>query len=106
MRQAEIDQVYADLAKHEKEIYDHNEAIINAIGKTAMKHFNAIMDGSTVTEKIEIVNEPRGTNQNESYGPFKAVWVDQRTGYICDNYYGHIYAKFGPDKWLKIPYEC
>lgn len=106
MTEEQIRKVYDDLAKYEKEVFDHNTNIINSFGKTASKHFKNLLDFCNVTEKIEMVDKPNGDKQNESYGMFKNVHVDQWSfGTEGDSYEGYIYAN-AKGQWIKIPFSC
>lgn len=102
----EMKQIYADLAEHEYEIVEHNKKIIEGFGKNAKSDFIDLLDSVDVTEKIEFVEKPKGDKQNESYGIFKNVYVEQwSTGMEGDSYSGFIYS-FVKNKWIKIPYSC
>ena len=106
MTDEQINKVYDDLAEYYKEISEHNTALINSFGKTASKHFKDLLDFCDVTEKIELVDKPNGDKQNESYGIFKNVHVDQwSTGMEGDSFAGFIYANV-KGQWIKVPYSC
>ena len=106
MTDEQIEKVYDDLAKYYAEISDHNTKLINSFGKTASKHFKDLLDFCDVTEKIELVDKPNGDKQNESYGMFKNVYVDQwTTGMEGDSFAGFIYANV-KGQWIKVPYSC
>lgn len=101
-----IEKAYADLAKYEKEICDHNDSLIKSFGKTARKHFIDLLNFCNVTKKIELVDKPNGDKQNESYGMFKNIHVDQwSVGMEGDSYEGFIYANV-KGRWIKIPHSC
>jgi len=98
---------YEDMAKYESEVSEHNKTLIKSIGKYANRHFKNLLDYCDVTGKIEVVDKPYGSNQNEKYGCFKEVWVHQwSVGWEGDSFEGYIYAKFDSDKWIKVPYSC
>lgn len=100
-----VDQVYAELVKWEREVDDHNNAIID--GLNAQDDFKELIELCRITDKIEFVTEPCGTHQIESYVSFHQVRVDQwSTGTEGDTFSGHIYAQIHDGRWLKIPYEC
>lgn len=103
-----IEKVYKELAEWEQEVYEHNKQLINSISKTAWKHYLRVIEYCRVDVKIEIVDTPKGTLQtNEKHGPFLKIYVDQwGVGMEGDSFEGHIYAKYQPDKWLKIRYSC
>lgn len=101
-----IKKVYEDLAKYHTEISEHNTKLITSFGKTATKHFKDLLDFCDVTDKIELVENPKGDKQHESYGMFKNVYVEQwSTGMEGDSYAGYIYANV-KGQWIKIPYSC
>lgn len=101
-----IREVYDSLAAYESEIIEHNKKLLKNICKTAFIWFNSLIEGCEVTEKIEFVDKPDGSNCNETHGIFKEVWVRQWTGYFGDDYTGFIYARLKDNRWLKIPYSC
>ena len=102
----EMRQIYADLAEYEAEVVEHNSKLIESFGKTAKSDFIDLLDFVDVTEKIEFVNKPKGSRQNESHGIFKNVYVEQwSTSMDGDSYSGFIYT-FVNNKWIKIPYSC
>jgi len=102
----QIRKVYDGLAEYYKEISDHNAALINSFGKTASKHFKDLLDFCDVTGKIELVDKPNGDKQNESYGMFKNVHVDQwSVGMEGDSFAGYMYANV-KGQWIKVPYSC
>ena len=91
--------------KHNKEIM---EQVVAKVGNKALEDFKELMQLANVTGKLEIVSEPGGeVAQNESYGVFTEVWVDQRSvGMEGDSFEGFVYGKFADAEWLKIPYSC
>lgn len=92
---------------YEKEIENHNNSILAGISGTARPDFINICHDCNVTGKIQILDQPKGINQDEEYGIFTEIYVDQGSvGDSGDSFAGCIYAKFGENKWLKIPYEC
>ena len=102
----EMKQIYADLAMRDAEIVDYNNKLIESFGKNAKEDFKALLDFADVTEKIEFVKKPKGDRQNEAYGIFKNVYVEQwGTSMEGDSYSGNIYT-FVKNKWIKIPYSC
>lgn len=106
MTDEQIKKVYDDLAECEYQINEHNNKIINSFGNHAMKHFINMLEYCNVTEKIELVDKPNGDKQNESYGMFKNVHVDQWTvGTEGDSFAGYIYANV-KGQWIKVPYSC
>jgi len=100
------DKMYAEIAKAEKEEHEANMKLLseNGIPNEALKN---LLDGCGLNGKLEIVNEPAGTDQDESDEFFKQIFVEQRTtGMDGDSFAGFIYGNFGKDKWLKVPYYC
>ena len=65
-----------------------------------------MLDGCFCNGKIEKVGKPSGDKQNEEFGIFKDIHVDQWTvGTEGDSFNGHIYARV-KNQWYKIPYYC
>jgi len=106
MTQEQIDKVYADLAAYEKEIADHNEQVLKTLGKKAQNDFEELMDCCNVTEKIKLVDAPKGSDNKEHCGVFKNVHVDQwTTNMEGDSYAGFIYANV-KGQWIEVPFSC
>ena len=100
------DKIYAEIAKAEKEEHEANMKLLEENGIPA-EDFKNLLDYCNLTGKIEVVQKPKGDNQNEKFGIFKQVFVDQwSVGMEGDSFAGFIYGKFDKSKWLKIPYEC
>lgn len=98
---------YNEIDKYENEVYENNKNIVESISSNARYYYKKVIDGCDVFKKIEIVSAPKGENQNESFGCFKEVWVDQwSVGMEVDSFEGFIYARYETDKWIKIPYSC
>jgi|TARA_R110001632_G_scaffold104876_1_gene214018 hypothetical protein len=109
------EQNYSDamdaLLEYENERLEHNTKIIASIiaevGNETLKSYEDILDGCSVTDKLQIVDKPEGDNNDESFGIFKEVWVDQwSVGDSGDSFEGFIYGRFAKQKCLKIPYAC
>lgn len=84
----------------------YNKALVKEVG-ISKKDFECLIDGCTVTGKIEIVSYCRGRDNDQKYKTIKRVFVDQRSyGMEGDSFVGEIYAEFKENKWLKVPYEC
>lgn len=93
-------------AEYREEISANNTNLINSFGKTASKYFKDLLEFCDVTGKIELVDKPDGDKQNESYGMFKDVHVDQwSTVMEGDSFAGYIYANVN-GQWIKVPYSC
>lgn len=102
----QIKKVYYDLAEYEYQINEYNNKIINSFGKTSIKHFIDMLEYCNVTGKIELVDKQNGDKQNENYGMFKNIHVDQWTvGMEGDSFAGYIYANV-KGQWIKVPYSC
>lgn len=107
-----LDEIYAEIEKLEKDVYNHNQSVLEEIEITfnfdsIKEDFIELIDFVDVTNKIEIVNKPNGQEQHEKCGVFTKIFVDQwSVGNTGDSYGGHIYGKFAKNKWLKIPYSC
>ena len=99
-------EAFDNLYDYEKEIEAHNDWVLKSMGATAFSDFQNLIEDCRVINKIEFVDEPKGTNQDESYGVFKNVHVDQHSvGDSGDSYAGHIYANVH-GRWIEIYYEC
>lgn len=98
---------YDEMAKEESEIQKHNLSFIRALGKYAMRHFkNWVSEDVTITGKVEFVDAPGGDKQNEKYGMFKNIHVEQwTTSMEGDSYSGYMFAEVD-GKWIKVPYSC
>lgn len=106
MTQEQTDKVYADLASYEKEVSEHNEQVLKALGKKAQADFEELMDCCKVTEKIKLVDAPKGINNKERCGVFKNVHVDQwGTNMEGDSYAGFIYTNV-KGQWIQVPFSC
>ncbi len=106
MTQEQIDKVYADLSEYYKEISEHNESILKLLGENAKRDFEELMDCCNVTEKINFVDGPKGTDNKEHCGVFRNVHVDQRAvGMEGDSWDGYIYAHVN-GKWIEVPFSC
>lgn len=99
-------QAMESLAAYEKEIQQFNSKLLSD-NKINKKDYKSLINDCTVTGKIEIVSNPKGSNNHEDAGMFTEIWVDQwTTGESSDSYAGFIYGKLSKTKWLKVPYEC
>lgn len=97
-----FDQMFA----YEKEIAGHNAAFVKQFGGTAESDFSEMVEDCKITSKIEFCEKPSGRDQDESYGIFKNVFVDQQSvGDSGDSYAGAIYANVN-GKWIRVYYEC
>lgn len=102
------EQAMKDAYEEEKIIAEHNENLIQSLGKDAMEQFKYLTDDLAIHFKIEIVSSPKGRRQKEDDTEiFTEIHVDQTTngGYSGDDFAGDIYAKTSVG-WLKIPYSC
>ncbi len=106
MTQEQIDKVYADIIAYEKEIADHNENILKGLGRKAQKDFEELIDCCNVTDKIKLVDAPKGSDIQENCGVFKNVHVDQWCRNMeGDSYAGFIYANV-KGQWIEVPFSC
>lgn len=100
---------YAELDTHRDNVKRINDRLLRAIKHMKGKYFHddvlSIMEDSE-TQAMYIVNKPKGSKQKEGYEVIKKVWVDQWTGYECDDYHGVLYVKLKKGKYLAIPYCC
>ena len=106
MTQEQVDEMYADIALHEKEVFDHNQEFIKSLDKKGQSDFEELINYCDVTGKINLVDAPKGDDQKEHCGVFKKVHVDQwSVGMEGDSYKGFIYAKL-KGQWIEVPYSC
>jgi len=104
--QEQYDEAYKQLAEYENEIATHNEKLIESFGDGAIYDFAEMMEYCRITGKIEFVEKPSGTDQDENCGVFKNIHVDQRSvGDSGDSYAGTTYANVN-GKWIAVPYDC
>ena len=102
---------FTQLQEWEEDKLNNNVEIIAEIiklrGNKTLKSYERLLDGAYITDKISIVDKPEGENNDEEFGVFTEVWVDQwSVGDSGDSFEGFIYGKFDEGKWLKIPYSC
>ena len=91
--------------KWENEIYDWNAKFLSD-NDIPEEDFKDLMEYVYYNEKIEPVEGPKGQRQDEEYGKFKDVHVEQwSVGDSGDSYAGFIYMRVG-EKWFRIYYEC
>ena len=106
MKQEDVDKIYKELAEYEKEIESHNSKFLDDLGEDAVNDFEELMDCCNVTEKIKLVDAPKGTRNNENIGVFLDVYVNQWcTNMEGDSFSGFLYANV-KGKWVEIPYSC
>lgn len=95
---------YYEILIQEAELHLSNLKILSS-NYIPFEDFKSIRVDCETSGEIEIVDHPSGENQNEIYGVFKEVWVDQwSTNMDGDAFEGFIYGRFKKDKWLKIPF--
>lgn len=95
-----------DMYAEWKEIEKYNEDFVKQFGPTAYDDFCEMIADCNVTDKIKFVDVPCGQKQDEDYGVFKDVHVDQYNhGCIEDSYAGYIYACVDGN-WVSVYYEC
>jgi hypothetical protein len=104
------DDVYDSMQEDLKQEIEHNQKTLARFGSSLDDFdFREVMDGAILSGMIEIVcrEDVHGENQNENYGIFKNIHVDQwSVGLSGDSFAGHIYAQVSEKDWLKIPYNC
>jgi len=87
-------------------IHVYNSVMLSGI-YAPEQEVDLILNDAKVNGKMEIVSSPKGEANGDKYEFFKEVHVDQYSvGDSGDSYSGAIYAKFGENKWLLIPFEC
>ena len=100
---------YEEFNKYDVEIREHNKSIFSSKCEEFIEDYKILTSDIHVTNKIEIVPEPEGTNQEdfEEYKSFSSIYIQEWSrGWSEDNYEGFIFAKMIDGKWLKIPYSC
>jgi len=101
-----LHEAYAAQAAWEKEVSEYNNSLLAKIGGTAKKDFQRMISDVYLSGKIETVEHPEGKDNDEEFGVFKKVWVEQGTiGDSGDSFIGNIYAN-AKGIWYKIPYTC
>lgn len=106
----EQEKFYAELREQEKARREADMKLLKENNLT-IEDLVEILEHSNQNGPLEIVTEPTGENQdineNEKYSE---LWCDQwsqSNGESGDSsYYGHLYAKLGENKWLKVPFSC
>jgi hypothetical protein len=102
----QYEEAFDKMFEYEKEIANYNSGFLMQLGETAGIDFAAMVEDCRITRKIEFVENPLGTNQDEDYGIFKNVIIDQHSvGDSGDSYAGAIYANVS-GKWIRVYYEC
>lgn len=93
------------LFEYRDEIDTHNSNILLQVNAKA-SDFEKLVEDVKISGKMEIVNEPQGYNQDETYESFQQVYVDQwSVGMSGDTFEGTIYAQLEENKWLSIPFS-
>jgi hypothetical protein len=106
MTKEEEDLMYKELSEYNAEVAKHNDDIIKSFGEKAKKDFDRLTDCCEISEKITIVDNPKGDKQNNGFGIFKDVYIDQRSiGLEGDSFEGEIYTKV-KDVWYCLPFYC
>lgn len=101
-----MERAFSAIAQYEKEQHEENMKLLKE-NNIPIEDYEDLLDYCSINGKLEIVEKPTGTNQQEGHGMFKSVFVDQwNVGMEGDSFEGYIYGKIGKNKWLKIPYEC
>jgi predicted transcriptional regulator len=100
---------YYDYLKKES---DQNNALLSTIkqqkGKTFFKYLMEIINNSDgIKGAAEIIKEPIGDFQKESYGrQIKGIWVDQRSvGDSGDSWEGTVCVQLGESRYFKFGYS-
>ena len=104
--QADYDAAFTAMAEYERQIDEHNAKVLRE-NNIRFEDFECLVDDVRVTDKIEIVDKPSGTDNNEDHARFKRIFVKQwSVGDSGDSYEGLIFAELEENKWLQIPYDC
>lgn len=104
--QGKYDEAFAGIEAWENEIAEHNQEIVKRIG-VSWRAISDLLDGAAISNKMEIVAKPSGSEEFEEHDLFKKIYIDQRAvGDSGDSFTGTIYAMLDDDKWLAIPFEC
>lgn len=98
---------YTEFLSHDKAKIDKSiEGFLSERDQQFKDDFEVLIEDVTITLPIEVVDKAFGDDQSKKYESFSKVMVDQRTGYLGDDFSGEIYAQMKDGKWLKISYEC
>ena len=81
--------------------------IKNQLGNEYCKAITDCIKESEGYGLYELVKEPKGNSQDEDWGAFNFIWVDQWRdgGYVGDDFAGEIYIPLKKELFLKVSYE-
>jgi len=82
------------------------KALISVKGKRFVSNLKKDLKENECDGGLKFSNRPKGEKQSNYWGNINGVYVDQYTGYECDDYYGWIYFPIKNGKWLKCHYAC
>lgn len=100
--QEDLDTEAEENARAWDQLSKKNDAFIASLGRHAVRCFPGLIADVIVTGEITFVSEPRGSRNNERFGPFRQVYVRQVFHYE-DSCSGSIYARIGK-RWIEIPF--
>lgn len=99
-------EAYDKQEAYENAIYEHNEEFLSKYTEEDRKDFREMMYDCSIIGKIEIVEKIEGIRQDENYGIFKDIFVEQWcTNMEGDSYNGFVFATVG-DIFIKVPFSC
>lgn len=91
----------------QQEIEQHCISVLNSLGINDLQDFHDMCYDSRITGKVWIADKPEGSRNDEDFGVFKDIHVEQMSvGDSGDSYAGTIYGQLPDGKWLAVPYEC
>lgn len=103
---------YANMCMEEaKEISSHNnrvwKAIEKVLGDEYLKDVLECLEESEANGKIELVRNPGENRQEEDWGSFEHILVDQycNGGYVGDDFAGYVFIPLRKDLYLKSHYS-
>ncbi len=82
------------------------KAIESIKGKDWVEQLQAYAKNCECHFPFAIVRKPKGQPQICDEDIFGTEWVDQYTGYECDDYYGTLTIQIDEKRYLEMPYHC
>ncbi|MGH2666101.1 hypothetical protein [Flavobacterium sp.] len=105
-----MNEYFEELTIHRENEKRINDRILKAVeklkGKDWFEDLKHYMKDAELCGTFSITRKPKGTFQKEGYEHLPGVWVDQYTGYECDDYYGTVSVQLKENRWLEMPFSC
>lgn len=87
-----------------------SERILKALesikGSEWVEQLNKYAKDSECHHPFKVVKKPKGDLQECDYELFGDEWIDQHTGYECDDYYGTVTIRIDEKRYLEMPFHC